>query len=327
MAQSLFDQILQFISAQPRSRVSVPCREEIQLGEAIDTGYGEFQFSGSRIEFRGQSLGSSTESIQGPGAIVQLSDSESRYLIGQIGADFTLQDRQTFLKSIFQAPSTPAPTWLTSPFSFRNRARVWRIENLRPVFYVLSAKWSSAYSQLLKAGRSLSNSPGRYFDIVEFDVQDIHTMKRNAGAARILERRDLQVSNSIPPSPGLNFHALTFHEASRDIYFLPDGVVIKTSSKTSIVTYRELEYRMDQTRYITPNVPMGVQPIDFTWQYVNRDGSPDRRFSNNFQIPIIEVTELDLVAKSGLQIHLAFTQRSAVDSFVEAFSRLQELNT
>ncbi|NDA81059.1 MAG: hypothetical protein EBX92_08095 [Actinobacteria bacterium] len=326
MAQSYLDQLLRFFAAQPRSTISAACRDDIQLGDEIDTGYGNFELIGQRIAFRGQLSSGSPESHSGVGAIVQLTDTERRYFTGQVGAEFAHGDRQTFLKSIFLAPTSPAPLWLTGPFSFRNRTRVWRIQNLRPVFYVLSAEWRSAYSQLLNAGRRLSNSAGRYFDIVEFDVQDIHTMKRNAGAARILERRDLQVSNSIPPTPGLNFYALAFHEASRDIYFLPDTVVIRTPTKTITIEYRDLNYRVNDTRYITSIVPSGVQPIDFTWQFVNRDGSPDRRFSNNFQVPIIAVTELDFVARSGLQIHFAFTQKSAVESFIEAFSRLQSLN-
>jgi hypothetical protein len=326
MAQSFLDQIRRFFSAQPRSTIRGACKGEVQLGDVIDTGHGNFELIGQRITFRGLSLSGSPESHSGIGAIVQLSDTEPRYFMGQIGSEFAHGDRQSFLKSIFLAPASPAPLWLTGPFSFRNRTRAWRIQNLRPVFYVLGAEWRSAYSQLLKAGQKLSSSPGKYFDIVEFDVRDIHTMKRNAGAARILERHDLQVSNSIPPTPGLNFYALAFHEANRDIYFFPDIVVMRTPSKTIVIEYRDLDCRVDDTRYITPNVPSGVQPIDFTWQFVNRDGSPDRRFSNNFQIPIIAVTELDVIAKSGLQIHFAFTQKSAVESFIEAFLRLQSLN-
>lgn len=327
MGQSSINQFLKNFSAQPRATIIGQCKGDIQLGDAIDTGHGHFELVGERIEFRGVLASQPGETFSATGAAVYLSAGDSRYLVGQVGSDLVQADRQGFVKSIFQDPHSSPPNWLTGPFSFKKRTRDWRIQNLRPVFYVLSDDWKSTYGQLLSAGRDLSNSPGKYFDIIEYDVQDLHTMKRNAGAARILERRDLQISNSIPSSPGLNFHALAFHEVSREIYFLPDCVVVKTPSRAMTVAYSDIDIRVDDTRYITPTVPSGVQPIDFTWQFVNRDGSPDRRFSNNFQIPIIAVTELDFIAKSGLQIHFAFTQKSAVESFVRAFSRLQTLNS
>lgn len=326
MALTLLQQLLKIVTAQPKNDSIGTCLDQVRLAQRIETSAGNFEVLKSRIEFTRSSEIGRAESPAGVCAIADLSERNSRYFVGLSGHELTLSDRLSFQRELFQVQPTPAPSWLENPFTFRQRSKEWRITNLRPIFYQLGSERLSAYDELLSAGKMLSTSPGRYFDIVEFDVQDLQTMKRNAGAARILERRNLQISNSIPSIPSINFHALTFHEGSRDIYFLPDFVAVRTGRKFVMVSYQEIDCRVEDGRYITPDVPSGIQPIDFTWQFVNKDGGPDRRFSNNFQIPVIACTELDLITRSGLQIHTAFTNRKAVDRFVSALRTLHALD-
>jgi hypothetical protein len=48
----------------------------------------------------------------------------------------------------------------------------------------------------------------------------------------------------------------------------------------------------------------------------------NRGFNNNFEIPIIQITELDFHFSNGLEIHTAFTDKRAVNNFATALTEL-----
>ncbi len=64
-----------------------------------------------------------------------------------------------------------------------------------------------------------------------------------------------------------------------------------------------------------------------TWLYLNKDGSPDRRYTNNRQVPIVEYGEFTLMTKGAnprivLQIHTSLT--SAAEKMFDAIALLAE---
>jgi hypothetical protein len=51
-------------------------------------------------------------------------------------------------------------------------------------------------------------------------------------------------------------------------------------------------------------VPGDAVVTGHTWRYVNKNGSPDRRFKNNHQIPIALYGDLTLQSKTGLHVEI-----------------------
>lgn len=178
----------------------------------------------------------------------------------------------------------------------------------------------------MRFGSELARSPGKYFDITEDYLETIDLRKRNAGASRLLERNYLSVSNSAPHPNRFNFSSIAFHADLRSVYFLPDAVVMSFGTQIMFYPYDNIRLKTFRNRFITHDVPYGVKPVDYTWQYVNKNGDPDRRFNDNFQIPIIEVTELDFYFSDGMQFHTAFTDGPAVENFKKALLELGAQN-
>src|SRR4029079_2290425 len=48
------------------------------------------------------------------------------------------------------------------------------------------------------------------------------------------------------------------------------------------------------------SVPRDSQQVDTTWRFVNVNGSPDRRFNNNRQLPIMLYGRLTVTTTGGL---------------------------
>jgi hypothetical protein len=59
---------------------------------------------------------------------------------------------------------------------------------------------------------------------------------------------------------------------------------------------------------------------------MNKDGGPDRRYSNNAQIPHFKVWELDFTFSSR-RIDTAFADEGALKQFTKALDRLVSLSS
>jgi hypothetical protein len=63
------------------------------------------------------------------------------------------------------------------------------------------------------------------------------------------------------------------------------------------IHFRELE-----------TVPRDTEVVGDSWRYTNKNGTPDRRFKNNRQIPIARYHEMSLTGPGGLQKILHFSK-------------------
>jgi hypothetical protein len=70
----------------------------------------------------------------------------------------------------------------------------------------------------------------------------------------------------------------------------------------------------------TNPVPADAKVIDHTWAKCNKDGSPDRRFSGNYQIPVAGYGELRVTSDTGLNEMYLTSNMEKASRFAEAFS-------
>jgi hypothetical protein len=74
----------------------------------------------------------------------------------------------------------------------------------------------------------------------------------------------------------------------------------------------------------TDPVPNDAKIIDYTWQYVNKNGMPDKRYSYNPQIPIALYYEIELKSQKGLFESYHFSNADSAESFCIAFDKYQD---
>lgn len=303
------------------------CQSRATFSKSAACANGEALLDGLKIDYVrrvNQPDSSARPSLCG---VVKLGAQRRHYFVGPAGQPLEQRSRTEFLKSFMNARGPERPSPLPNPFTYRRRRSDWETRMCRPLFYELDQRWTEAYDAVLKAGSGLAKSPGRYYDAAETDLHRMYDVKVNAGARRLLNRFPLDMSNSSPSQWALNFHPLCFHEGVRETFILPDQLLIRTVGSTQAVPLDKCRLAVESAGYITTEVPAGVRPIGYTWQYVNRNGSPDRRFADNFQIPIVSVMELDLITTSGVQVHTAFTDVAAAEAFVSAFESLVALGS
>lgn len=71
-------------------------------------------------------------------------------------------------------------------------------------------------------------------------------------------------------------------------------------------------------------VPLDTKVIAQTWKKANKDGSPDRRFANNYQIPIVEYGNLIITSPTGLNEHYMISNATSVAQFSTRWAEFRE---
>lgn len=299
------------------------CDVKASFETRILTEVGTFARSGRSVTFSRAAEIPELSSEPPLVCIALIGQKGAEYFVGKTDTTLELATRERFFSALLSVPVGRVPSRLQFPLSYRRRLNDWRFSASVVGFYELDNVIEDLYQRLVNGGFALSMSPGKYFDVAEQYLATLDLRKRNAGASGLIDRLSLQVSNSHPFKNRLNFKPLAFHESTRSLYFMPDGVVLVDLNGYQHFQYSDIGVELlTGGQFVTLDVPRGVSPIGYTWQYVNRDGTPDRRFNNNVQLPIIAVSELDFVFPNGAQVHTAFTQESSVVEFVQYLAAL-----
>ena len=124
------------------------------------------------------------------------------------------------------------------------------------------------------------------------------------------------------------YDALHFENAnSGDLYIYPAFVaIVDAHKKFGLVDIRELEFNFNEQLFIEEEkVPKDTSVVDHTWAKVNKNGTPDKRFKDNYQIPICQYGEIVLTSKSGLNEAYSLSSYDKSEKFAQAMSQYQKM--
>ncbi|WP_288788963.1 hypothetical protein [uncultured Elizabethkingia sp.] len=112
-----------------------------------------------------------------------------------------------------------------------------------------------------------------------------------------------------------------------DLYFYP-GFIVMYSNKNSfaIIGINEIDFYQSYVRFTeTSAIPSDSKIIDRTWAKVNKNGSRDKRFKGNYQIPVVCYGEIHLSTNTGLNEEYEFSNYEATEAFGNAFREYQRI--
>lgn len=137
--------------------------------------------------------------------------------------------------------------------------------------------------------------------------------KVNAGAAKSVNRVSVKLSSKAPFFIKSNVEIIVLKLKSEQIVVLPDKLLIIKGRKIGAANYDEVKILTSCGRFIEDGlVPKDAEIIGYTWQYVNKNGSPDRRYSNNRKIPVCLYGYVTIRSDSGLEIQLSCSDKSKI---------------
>lgn len=139
--------------------------------------------------------------------------------------------------------------------------------------------------------------------------------KRNAGAQTLVDRRRVVVSRKGPPFVSTNVQPWCVDAGDQQLYFMPDRLLIYGQGRYGAVAYDSLDIGLSLDRFIESGpVPGDATVVGSTYLYVNKNGTPDRRFANNREIPVVQYAQTVLSSPTGLNIHLQVSSMLAAQA-------------
>lgn len=188
------------------------------------------------------------------------------------------------------------------------------------LFYDFDPQMESAYTRLHAAAEAMSQSGAAWHIEAEGAV---HDRKYHAGASSIVRRKTTRIARVPPPYVKTNIETVAIAVGRQTLHFFPDRVLVYDSAGVGAVSYGELRLSVDQTRFIEDgSPPHDATVVGHTWRYVNKSGGPDRRFSNNAQLPICQYDELKFASQSGLNEVIQVSRLGIGSPFAEAVASL-----
>lgn len=175
------------------------------------------------------------------------------------------------------------------------------------ILYDFDTELVAAYERVVDCVDQLSRCGGIWHINARGHVYD---PKYHGGAGHLVRRNRIKIGTGPPLFVKTNVPTPSVRLGAKSLFFFPERLILCDHDGVGALSYSDLSIVVNDKRFIEDQfVPPDAQVLDYTWQYVNKGGGPDRRFNNNRQIPICLYEELWLNSPSGLNevIHLSRT--------------------
>ena len=182
-----------------------------------------------------------------------------------------------------------------------------------PVEYEFDAESKSQYDSMKQKWVSL-NSSKKLWQILTSST--VTNKKIAAGASNLITRKKMTISQKKPSFFKTSETFICLLLKKETIYLLPDKALIIKGSNIGAVDYNTLHITGEEYNFIEDEVvPKDAVVIRKTWLKVNKDGSPDKRFKGNRQIPVCKYGLIKLTTSSGMDIRICCSNHKLVEQF------------
>jgi hypothetical protein len=191
------------------------------------------------------------------------------------------------------------------------------------MFYELDDEAERTYQGLHDTFKALASCSRVWHIEAQGEVRDLQIWKREAGATTLVRRKPIQLTCKAPPYISANVSVPAIPVGRQSLYFFPDRLLVYEKGKVGAVSYADVQVQVSNTRFIEDQgVPKDTKVVDYTWQYVNKKGGPDRRFKNNRRLPVALYTELYFTSQTGLNELIQASRPDTGLELADAFRKL-----
>ncbi|WP_264564705.1 DUF4236 domain-containing protein [Flavobacterium sp. N3904] len=183
------------------------------------------------------------------------------------------------------------------------------------------------YENMILAFKNLATSQ-KIWDVTGSHYND-QKVTRSA-ASTVINKREVRFGIKPLPFIKTRFEVLWLKNANgADLYIYPNFIIMhSSSSQFAIIGLNEIRFFHSYSRFLeTGTIPRDTKIIDKTWAKVNKNGSPDKRFKGNYQIPIVRYGEISLSTNTGLNEKYHFSNYEFTEKFGNAFETYRTLIT
>lgn len=178
----------------------------------------------------------------------------------------------------------------------------------------------SQFEKIIEAFNQIAGCQRIWSLLTARHLYDTHESKLNAGANQIIDRGVAFAGNGEPPWVNTNVTTPIIKTGNRSLYFMPDGILVYDNLGVGMIDYSNLIISFNTVKFIEETPPADTQIVDTTWRFPNRNGGPDRRFNNNYQMSVCLYGELKLEIENSLILYVMTSQANAPAKFHDEMS-------
>jgi hypothetical protein len=188
--------------------------------------------------------------------------------------------------------------------------------------FALDEPTKATFEQLSQAFEQLAGC-NNIWDVVSEKGEDPRIAR--SSVTRRLDRKDVKFSIADDSVLQTESKVLCFQNANgADLLLYPGFIMMHEGGELALIDLRDIKTRYSGIRFVeTDPVPSDAKVIDYTWAKCNKDGSPDRRFANNYKIPVVAYGSLVLATPNGLNEEYQFSNEERAAAFVTLFADYQ----
>lgn len=180
--------------------------------------------------------------------------------------------------------------------------------------YNLDAESSENYNNYCASWDFVNTSRGKWQQITSTAVTD---RKYHSGANTVVNLKPLTMTHRCPRFMRTNIDICCINMFSEKLVFLPDKLLIIRSGKIGAVNYDDIKISYSKRNITGAQVCSDSEIVGYTWKYVNRNGSPDKRFKDNKKLNICKCGEITLTSASGLNVIIVLSNNKVIDDLMK----------
>lgn len=181
-----------------------------------------------------------------------------------------------------------------------------------------------SYAALVASHRELRRCE-RIWDITTSTFVD--RVKTRSAASSSVTRQPVSLSDVNTGIVASRWAGIQFENMNgADIEIYPGFCLMResTGQDYALIDIREVDLRFREQQFIEDDVPPKDSAlVGYAWEKSNKDGSRDRRFSDNCQRPIMKYGQIEFRTAQGLNEAYLASNSVAAEKFVAAFTELQ----
>lgn len=205
-----------------------------------------------------------------------------------------------------------------------------------PLFYILVFLSLNRVSGFFKLKYTLAGHKNRFYQDVIHHLSHLiyadniwHVNKivpnRNpkdfGGVKQIYHRCRVKIAKTRPFFIDSNITVYSINYSSISLYFLPDCILVRQNRSYSYYYYSDLFlYYTEKPSLEKKNPPRDAPVIGQRWLHPNKDGSRDKRYKYNPQIPVLLLSEFLIYFKGGFQSYFQISNLRITQGFFSFLS-------
>jgi uncharacterized protein DUF4236 len=181
------------------------------------------------------------------------------------------------------------------------------------------------YDRLLESFKTLCKS-AKIWDVTGSYQQD--RKETRSAASTAVNRKAVSFGTTAVPEIKSAFEPLWLKNANgADLYVYPHFVMMYSNKDSfALISLNEINFTYNLVKCMeTESIPADSKIIDTTWAKVNKNGSPDKRFKDNYEIPIVGYGEITLQSNTGLHEQYHISNYEYTEAFGNAFIEFQNV--